>query len=283
MCPDGDAPAPTPPDGPGVPAGDVRDRWETNAAWWDATVGEGNRTQREIVGPATERLLGPVQGLRVLDLACGNGHFARRLADLGAIVTAVDFSPTFLALARARSAGYADRVRFEEVDLTAGAAVRGIAGGPFGAAVCTMALMDIADPAPLLSALPSLLAPGAPFVFSVTHPIFNHPGATKGLEETDGPEGLEERRYLRIDRYRSGGAALGTGIVGQPVAHWYFERTLTEQLAPLFRAGFVLDALEELGSPTGLASDRPLSWARFSEIPPFLIGRARAAVRAESP
>jgi len=36
----------------------------------------------------------------VLDVACGNGAFARRLAHLGATVTACDFSSQLIARAR---------------------------------------------------------------------------------------------------------------------------------------------------------------------------------------
>jgi cyclopropane fatty-acyl-phospholipid synthase-like methyltransferase len=42
-----------------------------------------------------ERLLALQPGERVLDVACGNGVMARRLALLGGRVTAVDFSPAW--------------------------------------------------------------------------------------------------------------------------------------------------------------------------------------------
>jgi SAM-dependent methyltransferase len=260
---------------PKVPPGDVRARWNANAGWWDETVGDGNATQRLIVGPATERLLGPVDGLRILDVACGNGHFARRLADLGARVMAIDFSDVFLERARARSAVQGDRIAYRRVDATDAAELRALGAGSFDAAVCTMALMDMVETRTLFAGLKELLRPGAPFVFSVTHPVFNQTGANRGIEEVDGPRGLEERLYVRVDRYRTGGPGLGTGIVGQPVGHWYFERSFTELLAPAFGAGFAVDALEELACPPGMPSPRPLSWGRFTEIPPFLIARVR--------
>jgi SAM-dependent methyltransferase len=262
---------------PHATAADVQERWNTNAGWWDDTVGDGNATQRLILGPATERLLGPVRGRRLLDIACGNGHFARRLADLGAEVVAVDFSDAFLERARARSTAYADRIEFRHLDATNGSELRGLGAGSYDAAVCTMALMDMTETRPLFEALAELLRPDAPFVFSVTHPAFNQTGATRGLEEVEGPHGLEERPYVRVDRYRTGGPGLGTGIVGQPVGHWYFERSLTELLAPAFAAGFAVDALEELSTPPTLPAARPLAWSKFPEIPPFLIVRVRRA------
>ena len=81
----------------------AHEAWESKAAFWDATMGEGNAFQRILVGPATERLLEVRQGESVLDVACGNGVFSRRLAELGASVVATDFSERFVELARART------------------------------------------------------------------------------------------------------------------------------------------------------------------------------------
>jgi len=49
------------------------------------------------------RLLGVESGAAVLDVACGHGRIANRLAERGAIVTGLDADPFFLA--RARKAG----------------------------------------------------------------------------------------------------------------------------------------------------------------------------------
>ncbi len=70
--------------------------WEANAAFWDQRMGDGNSFQRLLVGPATERLLAPRADERILEVACGNGVMARRLAELGARVLATDVSPTFI-------------------------------------------------------------------------------------------------------------------------------------------------------------------------------------------
>ncbi|MBY0396825.1 MAG: class I SAM-dependent methyltransferase, partial [Thermoleophilia bacterium] len=48
---------------------------------------------------AIRRALGPLDGLRVLDLGCGKGRFARRLADAGATVLGLDLSRGMLETA----------------------------------------------------------------------------------------------------------------------------------------------------------------------------------------
>lgn len=253
----------------------VRAAWNRNAAWWDRTVGEGNLSQRELIGPATDRLLGPVRGQRVLDIACGNGHYSRRLASLGAKVVAIDFSERFLDLARARGVDPDVTVDYREVDATDVDQLRELAPPRFDAAVSTMALMDMAEIDPLFSALPQLLAPRARFVFSVTHPAFNHAGVTRVAEERDEEGRLTTRRSVRIEEYRTSRSSRGLGIDGQPSPHYYFDRSLTELFRPAFENGLVLDGWEEPVFRSNPDPSRPLSWANFPEIPPFLVARMR--------
>jgi SAM-dependent methyltransferase len=53
----------------------------------------------------------PLAGRRILDLACGPGRHAARLAELGARVTGFDLSLPLLARARQRAPGQVDLVR----------------------------------------------------------------------------------------------------------------------------------------------------------------------------
>ena len=71
--------------------------WEEIAAWWDERQGEeGDLWHRTLIDPTLLRVLGPVEGLHVLDLACGNGYLSRKLARSGARVTAVDASAAMI-------------------------------------------------------------------------------------------------------------------------------------------------------------------------------------------
>ncbi len=75
----------------------------------------------------------------VLDIACGNGQFARRLADLGARVVAGDFSERLVDLARWRSARHADPIEYRLLDATDEVQVLALGRQRFDAAVCTRA------------------------------------------------------------------------------------------------------------------------------------------------
>jgi SAM-dependent methyltransferase len=146
-------------------------------------MGEGGVFQRMLIGPVAEQLLALQPGERVLDIACGNGGFSRRMAALGAVGVASDFSPKFIQLARARTVENADRITYQVVDATDEAQLLALGEASFDAAVCTMGIMDMPAVDPLMSGVRRLLRPGGRFVFSVMHPCFNGEQITKGVDE----------------------------------------------------------------------------------------------------
>src|SRR5437588_10123706 len=97
---------------------EAQEIWNRNAEFWDERMGEGNAFQRLLVGPASERLLELRPGETVLEIACGNGVFSRRMAQLGAQVVATDFSEKFLERARARGTEYSGQIEYRLVDAT---------------------------------------------------------------------------------------------------------------------------------------------------------------------
>ena len=83
---------------------ETRDAWDANARVWDAKMAdEGNDFVKILQEPAIYRLLDVQPGQKILDAACGNGIFSRKLAALGAEVTAFDFSTELIRLAQERS------------------------------------------------------------------------------------------------------------------------------------------------------------------------------------
>lgn len=63
------------------------------------------------------QLLGLEPGMGVLDLACGHGRIANRLAERGASVVGLDATPSFLELARADAAARGVEVDYIEGDM----------------------------------------------------------------------------------------------------------------------------------------------------------------------
>jgi 2-polyprenyl-3-methyl-5-hydroxy-6-metoxy-1,4-benzoquinol methylase len=249
--------------------------WEANAAFWDERMGEGNDFFEILLWPAVEALLRPVHGEHLLDIACGNGLTSRRLANAGARVTAFDGSAAMIARARERPG--ASAIDYQVLDATNAPALVAFGAEAFDAALCNMALMDMAEIDPLMRALANLLRPGGRFVFSVLHPCFNNPSViqTGELEDRDGK--LVTSYSIKVPRYATPFTRVGVAIDGQPVPHPYFHRSLSSLLAPGLAAGLVLDGFEERAfPPANLTGSKTLSWnGHFSEIPAALVVRLR--------
>jgi 2-polyprenyl-3-methyl-5-hydroxy-6-metoxy-1,4-benzoquinol methylase len=254
-----------------------RQAWEVNAAFWDEKQGEaGNASHREQIAPAALRLLDVQPGEAVLDAACGNGVFSRKLAALGAHVAGFDFSPQMIEHARRYAAlsEHRNLMHFHMMDATDEAQLLTLGAGRFDAVVSLMALMDMPEIAPLCRAARQLLKPGGRFVFAVVHPCFNSaPGIVRVAEEADREGEIVETHSLKLSRYLAGGAAKGLAILGQPAAQYYFHRPLHELLNTCFDAGFVLDRIEE--PPTPQRERRRDSWASYNDIPPFFLARLK--------
>lgn len=256
---------------------EVRAIWNGNAAFWDGRMGEGNDFHKTLIEPAQERLLALKQGELVLDAACGNGQFTRHMARLGARVVAFDFSEVFIERARARTTENSDKIEYRVLDATDREGLLALGRGRFDAAVCTMALMDMARIEPLIESLGQLLKPGGRFVFSVLHPCFNASGVKLVCEQEELESSEIVNEYaVKVSKYIRPLIRKGIGIIGQPAPHYYFNRPISELLGACFHAGFVLDGLEEpvFGVPTADKKEN-LFMNVYSELPAALVARLR--------
>ena len=256
---------------------EVREAWNRNAAFWDERMGEGNDFVEVLIWPPTERLLALRPGERVLDIACGNGLTSRRLAAVGAEVVAFDISEEMVTHARQRTVEHADHIQYLVLDATDEAALMSLGESRFDAALCNMALFDMAEIKPLFRALVRLLRPGGRFVFSVLHPCFNSPHIAHVGERQDVEGEITTVYSVKVFGYISSTVAYGLAIPGQPAPQPIFHRPLGTLLGAGFEAGFVLDGLEERAFPPDHpAGTKHLSWGgNFSEIPPVLVARMR--------
>ena len=258
---------------------ETRQAWNENAAFWDERMGEGNDFVEVLTWPPTERMLDLQPGERVLDIACGNGLTSRRMAAMGAEVVATDFSEEMIAYARRRTTEYEGRLTFDVLDATDETALLALGEGQFDAAICHMALFDMAEIDPLMRSLRRLLRPGGRFVFSVIHPCFNNPHMVQMAEMEDREGEVVTVYSIKIFGYMTPSVARGAAIAGQPKPQLYFHRPLQVLLGAGLKVGFVLDDLEERSFPPDHPQGRnPLAWGgNFSEIPPVLVARLRLA------
>jgi bacteriocin biosynthesis cyclodehydratase domain-containing protein len=113
-----------------------------------------------------ERLVPGGAGRRVLDVGCGTGEQALRLAASGCDVVGTDVLEEMLsqASARAERLGLTDRVTFEHGTLPR-------SGGAFDDILCLNVLDHVEEPLPLLQGMRCLLADGGQILASLPHPM----------------------------------------------------------------------------------------------------------------
>jgi len=114
-------------------------------------------------------LLGPVAGLRVLDVACGHGRITRELARRGADVTGIDISASLISKARETEQNEPLGIRYIHADVTTSAA---LGNAEFDAATCNFGLSDIDALDAAIAAVSRALRPDGSFTFSILHPCF---------------------------------------------------------------------------------------------------------------
>jgi 2-polyprenyl-3-methyl-5-hydroxy-6-metoxy-1,4-benzoquinol methylase len=249
--------------------------WDANARWWDDRIGDGNDFQTLLIEPATERLLAVSGGDVILDIACGAGRFARRMAELGARVVAFDHSTKFIERARERTSDNA-ALEYHVLDAAGADILPSLGASRFDKAVCTMALMDMPEINPLLLALTQMLKPGGVFVFSIPHPCFNSAAIqhfAEMIEEDTGRHSI--RTGVKVSSYLTPFAKKSEGIIGQPEPQYYYHRPIHVLFQACFEAGFVLDGIEEPGLPEPDKRKAGVEWDDMPEIPPVLVVRMK--------
>jgi 2-polyprenyl-3-methyl-5-hydroxy-6-metoxy-1,4-benzoquinol methylase len=250
---------------------DVREAWDALAAYWDERVEAGETWQRHLIQPSVERLLELQPGERVLEIACGNGEFARRMAELGALVLATDFSEGMLERARARGGD----VEYQRVDATDEGALLAVGDpGSFDAVVSNMAVMDMESIDPMATAVARLLRPAGRFVLSTLHPAFNSGEAVPTAELVYRDGDVRKVYSVKVSSYAKPSIAKGVALPGQPVEQWYFHRSISDIFRAFFDHGFALDGLEEPLVDPELGTQGSPGYV-YTEVPGVLVARLR--------
>lgn len=244
--------------------------WEHVAEWYDRLLeGDGAGTyQKELILPNLLRLMNLKKGDRVLDLACGQGFFAREFSKIAPEVIGVDASKSLITLAKERSASAGPKVI--DWHVAEAAKLPFLAEGGVDKTVIVLALQNMEDIGSVFKECARVVKPGGELFFVLNHPAFRIPKASSW-----GWDDKEKAQYRRVDRYlselkvpidmhpgqRSGG--------GQTLS---FHRPLQSYFKALGKAGFGVVGMEEWNShkksepgPRAVAEDR----AR-KEIPLFL-------------
>jgi ubiquinone/menaquinone biosynthesis C-methylase UbiE len=195
----------------------------------------------------TLKLLGNVDGKRILDLGCGAGHNAIALARQGAKVIAVDESSDQVADARAACERERVKVELHHAPLAELAFIR---ADTIDAVLSVWGLASVEDIDRVFRQVDRVLRPEHPLVLSVPHPAF-----------TMVEPGDHERRVQRS--YWEPATIAGT-----------IPRTIGQLFMALGRANFRVDTLLEPEPPA--TGRRSAAWHdHMRYVPATLLLRAR--------
>lgn len=175
-------------------ANSVRESWDRAAASFDRAVVSGLDYYRsDFFGPAQVQMCGDIHGMRLIDVGCGTGYFAREMARRGARVTGIDISPRMIALAERHETDAPLGIAYQVGDAATIASHAGAAS--FDMATSCMALQDMPNVPAVLHGVHAILRPGGRFVASITHPCSDMPFRRWERDEHG------RKRWLCVDRY----------------------------------------------------------------------------------
>lgn len=278
--------------------------WDHVAAWYDNLLDErGSDHHEQTILPGTLRLLSPTKGMRVLDIACGQGILCRRLAEQRVECVGLDAAPNLIERAATvdKKSTY---ITGDARELLALSQEHIALQKPFDAITCIMALMNIEPLSPVLAGAAKLLKPHGSFIAVILHPAFRalgqsswgwdippderpnrkDKGKRKGKRsERSKTEPFKGTQYRRVDGYLSpypreivmnpGAAAHGK----QAIKTVTFHRPMQHYIKSLAEAGLLVSALEEWSSQRlsqpGVRAQEENRARR--EIPMFLALRAQ--------
>lgn len=147
-----------------------RELWDQKASDWHGQVGDrGDDNRLFNSDPVLWRMLGPVDGLAVLDAGCGTGYLSRQLQAKGAQLVSVDFSPAMVELATrlAQQGGVPGDYRVDSCS-----SLETLPDASVDKVVSNYVLHDLPDLDGASTAFARVLRPGGVAVVLVCHPCF---------------------------------------------------------------------------------------------------------------
>jgi SAM-dependent methyltransferase len=253
---------------------EVRQCWERNAEAWTQLSRAGYDVCRDHQNtPVFFAMLPDVQGLRGIDIGCGEGHNTRLLAARGAQVTALDVATSFV-----QAAARVDRYGIGY--LVASALELPFADGSFDFATAFMSLMDVSGPDRVLPEVARVVRAGGFVQFSILHPCFSPPHRRLVRDDAGAPVALEVARYFdrtegEIETPWLFSAAPVEAKAGlRPFEVPRFHRTMADWLNSIHSAGLRVERCEEpMADPETAAKVRGLADTRIA--PNFILFRCR--------
>jgi SAM-dependent methyltransferase len=234
-----------------------RTEWDENAGWWqrEFTDGADPEYEEQIIPLVVRHLEGR---RRVLDVGCGEGQVARRLAARGAEVVGIDPTAGQIDVAVARAGG--------PTYLRGNAGMLPLRDSVFDAVVMCLVIEHIEDHATAISEMARVLEPGGVCLLLVNHPLLQTPGS--GWVD----DHVLEEQYWRVGPYLSDDTTLEELHPG--VILPFMHRPLSRYVKAMGEVGLLIEDMDEPAPPPGFIAEA-WEYAMASTIPRLMAIRAR--------
>jgi len=147
---------------------DAQKEWNQVAAEYDKKIVRGDFFRKTLLNPAIINEIENVRTKKILDAGCGQGYFSKMLFDLGAEVTGVDISDSFVKIANNRYT-HSNKLSFIQCDINKPLPFK---KDSFDIVLSNMVFMDIEHPEIALKEFVRVGKNGGTIIVSVLHPIF---------------------------------------------------------------------------------------------------------------
>lgn len=209
--------------------------WDVVANWYSTYLQDTDTYQAKVIAPNLVRFLGSVRNKQVLDLACGEGYFARLVAKEGAIITGVDLSSLLITRAKASSGD----ISF----VVAPAHKTTLKKDAFDIVFTVLAFENIKNISEVVTEIKRILKKDGRFVLVLLHPAFRVPKHSDwGFDQGKAVQYRRVEKYLsevqiEIEQNPSKGEKSKKTITFHRPLQWYMKAFKKE--------GFAITALEE--------------------------------------
>jgi SAM-dependent methyltransferase len=234
------------------------DSWERHAGWWQREFTDGADPEyvEQILPLVDEHLAGTK---RVLDVGCGEGQVARRIAHLGAdTVVGIDPTDAQLSTAQDRDGGpvYTQGV----------AEALPYCDASFDTVVVCLVLEHVDPFEPAIAEIARVVTPRGRLVLFLNHPLLQTPGSGFVVDHDLAED------YWRVGPYLPDDLAMEEVAPGVDLQ--FLHRPLSRYVNCMAEHGLLVEHMDEPPPPAGFLARAP-EYSQAATIPRLLVLVAR--------
>lgn len=213
---------------------DTASEWDINAeARHKQIISNVDVSYHKILIPTILRLVGNISNKRVIDVGCGTGYLAAKIAPQASFVLGLDPAKGMIEVAN-REYGQIPRLKFVNESIEGFS--RNRTNIIFDVAISNMSLITIPNLDEALKAISLVLIPRGILVINITHPCF--------YNQYRKYQSQEDFQYI-VPHTQKGQFIISEDAKGLPSPTTHYHRPLQEYFRSLREASFTVDQLIE--------------------------------------